>query len=59
MPQHAIQMTVKQAEKAFGIEIIDADSGAPLPPSDHIPPPKRGRRRKVRISDKSPGAEAK
>ena len=57
MPQHAIQMTVKQAEKNFGIEIIDADSGAPLPPSDHIPKPKRGRKRKVRLSDRAPAVE--
>ena len=57
MPQHAIQMTVKQAEKNFGIEIIDASSGAPLPPSDKIPPPKRGRKRKVRISDHAPAVE--
>ena len=32
MPQHPLQFTVKQAEKNFGIEIIDADSGAPIDP---------------------------
>jgi hypothetical protein len=48
-------MTVKQAEKNFGIEIIDARSGAPLDPitPDHPAPKKRGQARKNRISDKT------
>jgi len=55
MPQHPIQMTVKQAEKNFGIEIIGAEKGLPLDPllPDHPPPPKHGVRRKVRLADKT------